>query len=155
MCLVILIEYLLIFRVYFIAIGAGGLHGHLDAAVRHERALQRLVRLKTDHFLVTFQFIINIPRTICGKACDDLGLALKDTAAGSLFLLKFLQSSPKFVRSFCRACKEALIAFINRIIILDEISYIDVIRPVRPFKTTPGIITNFHIIFTPSLRPVS
>ena len=121
-CLVILVKYFIVLRIYFLPVSPCCLNRHFDAAVWHERALQRLVCLKTDDLLIVLQFRINVARAVSGEACDHFCLALEDTAAGPLLFLQFLQFSPQLIGPFRRAGKETLIAGIDGIVILNEVS---------------------------------
>ena len=68
MCLAVLIEDLVVLLVDLIAVGLSGLLSHSDTAVRHERALQRLVCLKSDDRLEVLHAFVYISRAIRGQA---------------------------------------------------------------------------------------
>ena len=87
MRLMILIENLIILVIDMIAIILSSLLGHLDAAIRHERTLQRLVCLQANNLLKILQLLINIARPICRQARHNLGLTIQHTAPFTLFLL--------------------------------------------------------------------
>ena len=72
-------------RVGSIAVGGEALFRHLDAAIGHEGSLQRLVRLKADHLLVSFALRGEIGRAIGGDAGDDVLLHVEDAALASSF----------------------------------------------------------------------
>ncbi len=88
------------FRINGVAIGGASGLGHLDAAIRHESPLQRLIGLKADDFL---EVLVQIARTISGERRDDGGFHIEDTALGPFFLLKLLQFVPKFRGGLTRA----------------------------------------------------
>ncbi len=72
--LAVFVEDLLELRVGRVAVGRAGFLRHADAAVRHEGALQGLVRLKAHDLLEVLQGGINVGRRIRRDGRDHFGL---------------------------------------------------------------------------------
>ena len=87
-------KYLVKSLAWLVAIGGAGLLRHMDTAVGHKSALQRLVRLKAHHLLQILHIFLNISRAISRKPGYDLCLHIQYSAFSTLFFLKFLQSAP-------------------------------------------------------------
>ena len=135
--LVVLVEDLVVLRVDLVAVALGGLLRHLDAAVRHERALEGLVGLKAHDLLEVLELGVDVARAICGEAAHDLGLAVEDAAVRALLLLKLLDLAPEPVRGLGRAGEEGLVPVVGRVVALDEVADVDVGRPVACGKSVP------------------
>ena len=118
---------------------------HADAAVGHERLLERLVRLQSDDFFEVFQRGVDIAGAVCRQARDDLRLHVEDAALRALLLLQFLHARPQAVRRVCRRREKALVAIVRRVVALDEVTNIDLLLPDAPFKAVPALALQ-HIL---------
>ena len=158
MGLVVLRKDLVEFGIDLVAVRLGGLFCHPDAAKRHERALQGLVRLQADDLLEVLQRCIDVARAVRRDPRDDFRLTVQDTAPLPLFLLQLLHPAPELVRRLRRAGQEALVAVIRRVVVLDEISYIDIICPLYTLEASPCSISIHAVhrissLFYTSMRP--
>jgi len=70
-----------------IAIGGAGLLSHLDAAVGHEGALQRLVGLKAYDTFEVFGLLVDVAGAISSEPRDYFCLHIEDTAFGTFLFL--------------------------------------------------------------------
>ena len=95
--LVVLREDLVELGIHLIAVRRSGLLRHADATVRHERTLERLVRLEADHLLQILQGIIDVAGPIGGQARDDFRLTVEHAALGALLFLQLLHAAPELV----------------------------------------------------------
>ena len=124
-----------------VAVGGAGLLRHLDAAVGHEGALERLVGLQTDHLFQILQFGIDVAGAVGRQAGNNLSLHIQHAALGALFLLQDLQSAPKFVGGVGGTGQEGLVTVVGTIVFLDEVADIDFLFPDAAFKAFPlGIV---------------
>ena len=146
MCLVIFGKDLMQLFAGLIAIGRAGLFRHLDAAIWHERALQRLIGLQAYHLFQILQLFLDVARSISRQRRDDLCLHVEDAALGTLFLLQLLQLAPQLVGRFCRSCQEALITVIRLVVILDKITDIDFFFPDSSVKSFPFFTFDIHVL---------
>ena len=137
MSLVILIENLVELRVDLVTVGLCRFLRHLDAAVWHECPLQRLVCLKTDNLLQIFHGLIDVARAVSRQTCDNLRLALKDAASFAFLLLKLLELSPELVGRLRRSLEEAFVPVVRCVVVLDELTDIDIIGPFASLETCP------------------
>ena len=120
-----------------IAIGRARLFCHLDAAVRHKRALERLIRLQTDDLLEILQIFINVSRAIRRQAGNNLCLHVEHAVLCALLLLQLLQCAPQLIGRLGSVCQKSLIAVIRLVVFLDEVSYVYFFLPDTSFKTFP------------------
>ena len=135
--LAILVENLIVLVVDMETVVLGSLLGHLDAAVGHEGALERLVGLKTHNLLQVLHLGIDVASAIGGQAGNDLGLALEDAVVGALGCLKLLDLAPELVGRVGRTGQEGVIAVIGGVVALDEVADVDVVHPVTSGKAIP------------------
>ena len=132
-----------------IPVSCAGLLRHLDTAIGHERAFQRLVRLKSYDLFQLLLFFYNICRRV---GCDTgyyLCLHIEDAALGALLLLKLLQLAPELFGGICRPLQKRLIALIGCIVVLNEVSYIHVFFPVSSTEAIPCCL--FCHVFPPCI----
>ena len=144
-CLVIFRKDLMELRADLVAVVLECLLCHADAAVGHERLLERLVRLQSDDLFEVFQRGVDVAGAVCRQARDDLRLHVEDAALRALLLLQFLHARPQAVRRVCRRCEKALVAIVWRVVALDEVTNIDFLLPDAPFKTVPALALQ-HIL---------
>ena len=135
--LVVLREDLVELGIHLIAVRRSGLLRHADAAVRHERTLERLVGLETDHLLQILQGIIDVAGPIGSQARDDFRLTFEHAALGALLFLQLLHATPELVGRLRRAGQKALITIIRRVVVLDEVPDIHIVCPLRTLETSP------------------
>ena len=86
-CLMIFCKDFMQFFTRCVSVCRTSLLSHLDSAVRHERSLERFVCLETHHLLQIFHLFIDISRTICCQAGNDLCLHVQNAALGTLLFL--------------------------------------------------------------------
>ena len=140
MRLVVLGKNLVQLRIRMVSVHLARFLCHLDSAEGHERTLQRLVGLKSDHLLQILHGLVDISGAICGQRGNHLRLLIQDAALLTLFLLQLLQSSPKLVSCFGRICQEALISLIRCVVLLDKVAHIALASPDVALKPVPGFI---------------
>ena len=140
MRLVVLGKNLVQLRIRMVSVHLARFLCHLDSAEGHERTLQRLVGLKSDHLLQILHGLVDISGAICGQRGNHLRLLIQDAALLTLFLLQLLQSSPKLVSCFGRICQEALISLIRCVVLLDKVAHVALASPDVALKPVPGFI---------------
>ena len=118
-----------------VAVGRQRLLGHLDAAVGHEGALERLVGLEAHDL---FEILVEVARLVRGDGRDDVGIHVEDAALGALFLLEGLELGPEGRRGLGRVCQKRLVAVIGRVVEPDEFGRVDFLLPVAARETFPG-----------------
>ena len=133
-CLVILRKNLVQLRVRLVSIHFACLFRHLDAAVRHERALERLIRLQAYDLLQILHTLVDVAGAVSCQSGDNIGLLVQHSALISFLFLQLLQPSPEFIRSLCRTREETFIPVIRGIIILNEVSDVAFPFPDATFK---------------------
>ena len=132
-----------------IPVSCAGLLRHLDTAIGHERAFQRLVRLKSYDLFQLLLFFYNICRRVGCNTGYYLCLHIEDAALGALLLLKLLQLAPELFGGICRPLQKRLIALIGCIVVLNEVSYIHVFFPVSSTEAIPCCL--FCHVFPPCI----
>ena len=137
MGLAILVEDLVVLVVDVEAVVLGGLLRHLDAAVGHEGALERLVGLQAHDLLEVLGVLADVARAVGGQARDDLGLALENAAVGALGGLELLDLVPELVGGLGRLSEEGLVAVVGGVVLLDEVADVDVVHPVPLVESVP------------------
>ncbi len=136
-----------------VAVGGAGLLRHLDAAVGHERALERFVGLQADDLLQVFERGVDVTGAVGRQAGDDLGLHIQHAALGALFFLQGLQRAPQLVGRVGRPGEETLVAGIGFIVFLDEVAGVDFLFPDAALKAFPlfELRHNVHSFVLPRL----
>ena len=129
-----------------VAIRRAGLFGHLDTAVRHECALERLVGLQTHDALQILRALGDVSRSVGRQTRDDLRLHIEYTALGALLLLQALQDAPQLLRGLGWALQEAFAAVISRVIVLNKSANVHFIRPLGSLEPVP-FLSHFMIEF--------
>ena len=124
-------------RIYFIAIHLACFLCHLNSTVWHKCTLQRLICLKSYYFLKILQIFINVSRSICSQACNNLSFHVKHTVIGTLCFLQLLQFSPQLVCSLGRALQEGIVSVIRGIIVTDKITNVDLFFPTASAEAFP------------------
>ena len=148
--LVVFREDLVELGIHLIAVRRSGLLRHADATVRHERTLERLVRLEADHLLQILQGIIDVAGPIGGQARDDFRLTVEHAALGALLFLQLLHAAPELVGRLRRPGQEALIAIVRRVVVLDEVPDVHIVRPLRTLETSPRNVSIHSVHHGPS-----
>ena len=150
--LVVLREDAVQLGVRLVAVGRQRLFGHLDAAIRHKCALQRLVGLKADNLL---KVLVEIARLVRGDGRDDIRIHVEDAALGPLLLLQRLQFVPQLRSRISRVRQKRRVAGIRRIVQADEFRGIDLILPFAARETFPCWIIDAHFGNTPFINNVA
>ena len=126
----------------FIAVVAAGFLRHLDAAERHERALERLVGLKTHNLLQILVGFADVAGAVSGQAGNDVRLHIQHTALRALLFLQFLENAPEFIRRLRWAGEEALVSRVRLVILLNEIANVDFFAPDAALEAFPLLKMN-------------
>ena len=90
----------------FIAISCASLFRHLNTAIGHKGALQRLIRLQTDNLLLLLSSLSDIGRAIGRHTGNNFRFHIQYAAFRALLLLQFFEHTPKFVRCFSWSFEE-------------------------------------------------
>ena len=126
-----------------VAVILAGLLRHADAAVGHERALERLVRLQSDDLLLV---LVKIPRAVGGDGGDDLRVHVQHAALGDLLLRQRTDLIPQVERVLRRPLEEILIAIVGRVVVLDKAADVDLAAPGRALEAVPLLELVVHVI---------
>ena len=126
-----------------VAVILAGLLRHADAAVGHERALERLVRLQSDDLLLV---LVEIARAVGGDGGDDLRIHVQHAALGDLLLRQRADLIPQVERILCRPLEEILVAVVGRVVVLDEAADVDLAAPGRALEAVPLLELVVHVI---------
>ena len=138
----ILGENLMQLRVRLIAVVLAGFLRHLDAAERHERALERLVGLKTHNLFQVLVGFADVAGAVSGQAGNDVRLHIQHAALRSLLFLQFLENAPEFIRRLRWAGEEALVSRVRLVILLNEIANVDFFAPDAALEAFPLLKMN-------------
>ena len=123
-------------RVHMIAVVLAGLLRHADAAVGHQRPLERLFRLKAHDGLF---LLVQIARRVGGDGGDDAGVHVQHAARLALGSGKLQHLLPKRLRVLRRPGKERVVPVIGCIIFLDEVPDVDFFFPYAGHKAGPFV----------------
>ena len=126
-----------------VAVILAGLLRHADAAVGHERALERLVRLQADDLLLV---LVEIARAVGGDGGDDLRVHVQHAALGDLLLRQRADPIPQVERVLRRPLEEILVAVVGRVVVLDKAADVDLAAPRRALKAVPLLELVVHVI---------
>ena len=136
--LAVLGEDLLDLRIRLLAGLLDGLLDHAPAAVRHHRTLAGNVGLQADDHVVHLRAVdvagresINVGRGVGIHVVDAL-LALH----GQVVVVEIL---PQMLGLFGRTGKEGLIALVRRVVLLNEVTHVDIVLPMAAFEAVPRL----------------
>ena len=127
-------------RVQMIAIGFQTVFDHADSAFREDTALQRGVCLQTDdHFVL----LIDVTGSVCVNPLGKFRFGV--IYSFFPFHLKHLgQLVPHFLRFLRRGYKERIVSVIRLVIVLDKVSYVDLLFPGFSFELRPVLVFKLH-----------
>src|ERR1700750_1904755 len=91
-----------------------------EAAVRHDRALERRLRLEADDHLVV---LVDVARRVRGDRARDLGHV--ENALLALLDEQPFERLPDLLRSSGRRREKRLVAVVRRVVDLDEVADVD------------------------------
>ena len=138
MGLAVLGEDLLNLRIRLLAGLTNGLLDHAPAAVRHHGALARHIGLHADNHIVDFRGV-----DVSGReginACRGMGIHVIDTLLalyGQIVIVKIL---PQMLGLVGGVGQEGLVTLVRRVVLLDEVTNIDVLLPVALGEAVPGL----------------
>ena len=117
--------------------------GHLDAAERHEGALQRLVGLETHDLFQVLEAFVDVAGLVARDARNDIGIHIEHAALLAFFSLQFLEFTPEFFGGVCRACQKFLAAFVCGVVALNKVANVDLFLPASTFKAFPCFAHDF------------
>src|SRR5271154_1200700 len=111
---------------------------HAPPAERHDRALERGVGLQADNDL-------GLLIDVAGHVRKNAGGNLRDREHTllPLFLEEGCELRPQVRRTFRRAAQEALVAFVRRVVLLNEFADVDVLLPRSADEATPSLSGDF------------
>ncbi len=121
-------------RVHLTTVGIERAFDHVDAAVRVQRALQRLVGLQADDL---FQTLVDIARVVSGNGGGNIGIEVDRCVRGVLDANARHHLLPEGEGGRGRFSKEGFIAFIRRVVMLNKIADVNTLFPVRAVKSLP------------------
>ena len=144
--LVVLRKDLMQLRAHLVAVILERLLRHADAAVGHERLLERLVRLEANHLLEILQRGIDVARAVRRQIGDNLRLHIQHAALCTLLLLQFLHPRPQAIGRVRRRREKRLVSVVRRIVALNKVTDVDLFLPNAPFKTVPTLALQHRIL---------
>ena len=116
-------------------VDAAGIHDHLDAAVGHDGAFQRLIGLQADD---DFEVFVDVARCVAVDAGDDVGVDFQRGFGAVFFFHAFHHAVPQFGGSRGGGGEEAAVAFIRRVVLLDEVTHVHAGFPVAGNEIGPS-----------------
>ncbi len=122
-------------RVEGVAKGVQAVLDHPEAAVRHDRALQRRVGLEADD---DFGVAVDVARRVRGDRRGAVGGGVED-ALGALDLEEFGELGPDSQGAGGRSGEEGVIPEVGGIVRLDEAAYVDALHPFARHEILPGL----------------
>ena len=114
------------FRVHMVAVVLAGLHGHADAAVGLQGALEGLIGLEAHNLLLA---LVQIAGAVGGDGGDDAGVHIQHTACLPLPGGQLHDLIPQLAGLLRGALQEALVALVGGVVLLDEVPHVDLILP--------------------------
>ena len=124
---------------------------HLDAAERHECALERLVGLETYDLFEILSFFGYVASRVACESGDNVRVHVEDAALCNFSFLKVLKFCPKFVCCFSWALQKRLVAVVGSIVFLDEVADVNFVLPATAFKACPCFL---HIASFARTKPL-
>ena len=121
-----------------VAVLLAGFLCHLDAAERHERALERLVGLQAHDLLEVLEGFADVARLMARNRRNDIGVHVEHAALLAFFGLQLLELAPKLFSGVGRTRQKFLAAFVCGVVTLDEIADVDFALPESAVKAFPS-----------------
>ena len=127
-------------RIQMIAIGFQTVFDHADTAFREDTTFQRGICLQADDYFV---FLIDVTGSVCVNPLGKLRFGIIYSFLP--FNLKHLgEFVPHFLRFFRRGYEERIVSVIRFVIVLDKVSYIDLLFPGFSFELRPVLVFKLH-----------
>jgi len=108
---------------------------HAPAAVRHDRPLQRRVRLQADDQLVR---LVDVAGAVGGDRPRRRGVDVEDAAARTLLAHQLGHPLPQRLGPWGRPGEERPVSLVRRVVALDEVADVDRVPPVPGGEALPG-----------------
>ena len=120
-------------RIGLVAVRLERVGDHPEAAVRHDRALQRRVGLQTDDDLV-------LAVDVAGRVGGDGAGNLRDVEHALLPLLdeQLVERLPDLLRARGGGREERFVAVVRLVVLLDEVANVDLLLPETGSESRPG-----------------
>ena len=134
MRLAYLVENIRRFFAHLEPVGFKGLLGHAQAAEGHQGAFQGSVRLEAHHH---FQLLVNVAGLVGDDGGDHFLVRIQHAAVVYFPFQQDFQFLPEPERALGRAGKKLFIAGIGRVVVLDEIPYVNGLRPCSRLESLP------------------
>ena len=126
-------------RVDLVAVLLARGHGHADAAVDHEGALERLLGLKAHDLL---ERLVDVAGGVGDDRGDEVGVHVEDAAGIALLLEEVHDLIPELGRVLGGTGEEGLVAVVRGVVLLDEVTDVDLVLPVATHKALPCFLTH-------------
>ena len=130
-----------------VAVVLAGFLGHLDAAERHERALQGLVRLEAHNLFQILRAFADVAGGVARERRYHVGIHVEHAALRDFLLLQFLDLVPELGGGGGRAHEERLVPVVGLVVLLDEHADVDFFFPALADESVPFF---FHYHLLPS-----
>ena len=124
-------------RVDLVAVLLAGGNGHANAAVDHEGALERLLGLQAHDLL---ERLVNVARGVGDDRGDEVSVHVEDAVVFALLLEEVHDLVPELGGVLRGAGEEGLVAVVGGVVLLDEVTDVDLVLPVAADKAGPCLL---------------
>ena len=136
--LAVLGEDLLDFRIRLLAGFLDGLLDHTPTAIRHHGTLARNVGLQTDNHIVNFRRI-DVAGAECVNTSRGVGVDVVDALLALYCQILVIEILPQVLGLLGGVSQEGLVALIRRVVLLNEVTDINVLLPVALSEAFPSL----------------
>ena len=123
-----------------VAVLAGSLASDADTAVDVQSALERLVGLEADDGLFLAVGVIDVASGVAHDTRDGLGVHIEDAALLALLEQQVENLAPQLLGTLGRAGEERLVALVGGVVLLDEVSDVNLSRPDAFLEAFPCLL---------------
>ena len=123
-----------------VAVLAGSLASDADTTVDVQRALERLVGLEANNGLLVAMGIIDVASGVAHDTRDGLGVHIEDTTLLALLKQQVENLAPQLLGTLGRTYEERLIALVGGVVLLDEVSDVNLSRPDTFLEAFPCLL---------------